>query len=274
MTGHDRGFGVRLGRNAAGRTAHLPGLPGAGQVRGALRDRGCRGQSGRGRRACWTWRAAPVCSAGGWPSRGRRSPGSIWRRRCWPSPGSCPRGSRSWRRAPTRCRFPTTRSTSSPASRGCSSSPTGPPAVAEMRRVLRPGGRVVIACWCDDTQSAILLVEQALRRHVGEEAATMVHGVFAIDRESVLEELLIGAGFADVEVRREPIVARYVPGLGFAGRFIAANPGRRHVRRRAGGGAGGGGRRRRCGDPADARRRRRGVPDAVADRVRHRVALA
>ena len=133
-------------------------------------------------------------------------------------------GLRSWRRAPTRCRFPTTRSTSSPASRGCSSSPTGAAAVAEMRRVLRPGGRVVIACWCDDTQSAILLVEQALRRHVGEEAATMVHGVFAIDRESVLEELLIGAGFAEVEVRREPIVARYVPGLGFAGRFIAANP--------------------------------------------------
>ena len=152
--------------------------------------------------------------------------------------------------------------------------PDRPAAMAEMRRVLRPGGRVVIACWCDDTQSAILLVEQALRRHVGEEAATMVHGVFAIDRESVLEELLIGAGFADVEVRREPIVARYVPGLGFAGRFIAAEPCRRHVRRRAGGGAGGGGCRRRCGDPADARRRRRGVPDAVADRVRHRVALA
>ena len=32
--------------------------------------------------------------------------------------------------------------------------------------------------------------------------------MFAIDRESVLEELLIGAGFADVEVRRETIVAR------------------------------------------------------------------
>ena len=51
--------------------------------------------------------------------------------------------------------------------------------------------------------------------------------LFAIDRESVLEELLIGAGFADVEVRREPIVARYVPGLGFAGQVHRRQPCRR-----------------------------------------------
>ena len=125
---------------------------------------------------------------------------------------------------------------------------------------------MVIACWCDDTRSAILLVEQALRRHVGEEAATMVHGVFAIDRESVLEELLIGAGFADVEVRREPIVARYVPGLGFAGRFIAANPVADTFAAAPA--------EVRAAVDADARRRHRGGPDAVADRVRHRVVLA
>ena len=82
----------------------------------------------------------------------------------------------------------------------------------------------MIACWCDDTQGAILLIEQALRRHMGEEAAAMGRAPFAIDRESVLEELLIGAGFGEVEVRRETIAARFVPGLGFAGRFIAAQP--------------------------------------------------
>ena len=52
----------------------------------------------------------------------------------------------------------------------------------------------------------------------------MSRAPFAIDRESVLEELLIGAGFGEVEVRRETITARFVPGLGFAGRFIAAQP--------------------------------------------------
>jgi SAM-dependent methyltransferase len=97
-------------------------------------------------------------------------------------------------------------------------------AVGEMRRVLAPGGRVVIACWCDNTQGAIYLIEQALRRHMGEEAAAMSHAPFAIDQESVLDELLIGAGLSEVEVRRETIAARFVPGLGFAGRFIAAQP--------------------------------------------------
>jgi len=97
-------------------------------------------------------------------------------------------------------------------------------AVGEMRRVLAPGGRVVIACWCDHTQGGIFLIEQALRRHMGEEAAAMSRAPFAIDRESVLEELLIGAGFGEVEVRCETITARFVPGLGFAGRFIAAQP--------------------------------------------------
>jgi SAM-dependent methyltransferase len=102
--------------------------------------------------------------------------------------------------------------------------PDRPAALAEMRRVLRDGGRVVIACWCDPRQGGILPIEQALERHMGEEAAAMIRTVFAIDQESVLEELLIGAGFGEVEVRRATITARFVPGLGLARRFIAAQP--------------------------------------------------
>jgi ubiquinone/menaquinone biosynthesis C-methylase UbiE len=102
--------------------------------------------------------------------------------------------------------------------------PDRPAAVSEMRRVLREGGGVVIACWCDKSQSGMLLIEQALERHMGEEAAAMIRTVFALDQESLLEELLIGGGFSQVEVHRETITARFVPGRGFAGRFIAAQP--------------------------------------------------
>ena len=93
-----------------------------------------------------------------------------------------------------------------------------------MRRVLRDGGRVVIACWCDHTQGGYLLIDQALERHMGEDVAAMIRAPFAIDQESILEELLIGAGFGEVEVRRETIPARFVPGLGLAGRIIAGGP--------------------------------------------------
>ena len=62
----------------------------------------------------------------------------------------------------------------------------------------------------------------------------MVHGVFAIDQR-------VGPrGAADrtpgsptSTCARETIAARYVPGLGFAGRFIAANPVADTVRGRA-----------------------------------------
>jgi ubiquinone/menaquinone biosynthesis C-methylase UbiE len=97
-------------------------------------------------------------------------------------------------------------------------------AVTEMRRVLQPGGRAVIACWCDPTQGGIVLIEQALRRHMGEEAAAMSRAPFVIDNASILEELLADAGFSDVKVWTETIAARFVPGLGFGGRFIAAQP--------------------------------------------------
>ena len=102
--------------------------------------------------------------------------------------------------------------------------PDRPAAVAEMRRVLRDGGRVVIACWCDHTQGGYLLIDQALERHMGEDVAAMIRAPFAIDQESILEELLICAGFGEVEVRRETIPARFVPGLGLAGRIIAGGP--------------------------------------------------
>lgn len=97
-------------------------------------------------------------------------------------------------------------------------------ALTQIRRVVKPGGTVVIACWCDPHQGAFGAVARALTKHAGEDAGAMMMAPFVINRESDLQALLEEVGFADVSVDRETIEARFAEPARFGELVITAGP--------------------------------------------------
>ena len=77
-------------------------------------------------------------------------------------------------------------------------------ALREMRRVLAPGGQLAVAT-VGPTPPLFAILEQALARHVGPEAAGFMGAVFSLHDPQELEKLTSGAGFRDVEVRSKPL---------------------------------------------------------------------
>lgn len=75
-------------------------------------------------------------------------------------------------------------------------------ALRELRRVLRPGGRAALNV-PGPTPPLLAVLERALGRHLGPEAAGFVATVFSLHEPEELRELLEGAGFTDVEARSE-----------------------------------------------------------------------
>jgi ubiquinone/menaquinone biosynthesis C-methylase UbiE len=70
-------------------------------------------------------------------------------------------------------------------------------AVAEMRRVVRPGGRVVIST-PGAIQRPFELMEEAIVAHIGAELGGFVRAVFSMHDPDALAQLLAGAGFSSV----------------------------------------------------------------------------
>lgn len=95
--------------------------------------------------------------------------------------------------------------------------------MAEMRRVLKPGGRLALAVWrSTDYNPVWKLLEETLAELVGAEAAMLPP--FALGDADKLRRLAHEAGFAQVTVRIDGRVARFPSPQEFVRRAVLAAP--------------------------------------------------
>jgi SAM-dependent methyltransferase len=88
--------------------------------------------------------------------------------------------------------------------------PDRPCALREMHRVLAPGGRLAASVWSRIQGSpGMAALVAALERHVSSEAANNRRAPFALADANELRNLIVGAGFIDVEVRTHVETARF-----------------------------------------------------------------
>jgi ubiquinone/menaquinone biosynthesis C-methylase UbiE len=102
--------------------------------------------------------------------------------------------------------------------------PDRPSALAGMRRALKSSGRLAVATWKDIERSPFIAIVDALARHVGHEAAEMMHSPFGLADGEELARVISAAGFRDVVVEDETIDCTWASHAEFARRVIAAGP--------------------------------------------------
>lgn len=96
-------------------------------------------------------------------------------------------------------------------------------ALSEMRRVLAPGGRIILNA-PGPTPPPMAIIAEALATHVRPEVAGFVHAVFSLHDPDQLNKLLDVAGFKDVVVDRHLKTLRVPPPQDFLWQYIHSTP--------------------------------------------------
>ena len=95
-------------------------------------------------------------------------------------------------------------------------------AAREMRRVLVPGGRVLVST--ARPNAVFDAMDKGIARHIGTEPAGFVRQVFSLPDPAALASLLRDAGFRDVESRVERKTAQVPPPRDFLWGYIGVTP--------------------------------------------------
>jgi hypothetical protein len=92
-----------------------------------------------------------------------------------------------------------------------------------MRRVLAPDGRLAINL-PGPTPEVFTILDDALARHIGPDAAGFVRAVFSLHDTGEIRKLLDAAGFRDIAIRRIAKTVQAPSAADFLWRYVYSTP--------------------------------------------------
>lgn len=96
-------------------------------------------------------------------------------------------------------------------------------ALSEMQRVLVSGGRLILNV-PGPTPQPFVIMEEALARHIGSEAAGFVSNVFSLHDPAELQSLINGAGFHEVSIQADTKSLRLPAPEEFLWQYVHSTP--------------------------------------------------